>query len=324
MSVLSTPTGHLTNLSTVPRSTETGEDGTTTTHRIGLFPSAGDLALGRHARLCAHHQPLRVGRRWVRIARRRRSARAYDERHRGGGARSTDADYRCGRTSTVHINSGRRSGDGQLAGWGTRGALDGEATGAHRGEGDWRLTALEHPGDVEVLSYIRTERARHRRLPDQHARLRAAHRGGASGGDVQSGQQRQPQAASEGSAAEGVNGGGRGAARRCGAAHRGRRRQGGVRRARWSDAFAGGRGVAHGQRQGPGVRRIEAFDRRRGAGRSGHAGHWCARDRALQLRGLGVGQCRQGVVGRGRVGHGGLEVESELDPRAADAGLHSH
>ena len=46
MSLLWSPTGHLTNLSTVPDNTGSGEDGVTATHAVALFPSASDR-LGR-------------------------------------------------------------------------------------------------------------------------------------------------------------------------------------------------------------------------------------------------------------------------------------
>ena len=46
MSLLSSPTGHLTNLSTVPNATGSGEDGAGAAHSVALFPSASD-ALGR-------------------------------------------------------------------------------------------------------------------------------------------------------------------------------------------------------------------------------------------------------------------------------------
>ena len=46
MSLLSSPTGHLTNLSTVPDNTGSGEDGVTAAHGVALFPSASDR-LGR-------------------------------------------------------------------------------------------------------------------------------------------------------------------------------------------------------------------------------------------------------------------------------------
>ena len=46
MSLLWSSTGHLTNLSTVPDNTGSGEDGVTTTHSVALFPSASD-PLGR-------------------------------------------------------------------------------------------------------------------------------------------------------------------------------------------------------------------------------------------------------------------------------------
>ena len=46
MSLLSSPTGHLTNLSTVPDNAEAGADGGAAVHGVALFPSASD-ARGR-------------------------------------------------------------------------------------------------------------------------------------------------------------------------------------------------------------------------------------------------------------------------------------
>ena len=213
--------------------------------------------------LCAHHQPLRVGRRGAH----RRVRRC------GGGARSADADYRCGRDGAHQL---RRPGDGQFR-QGARGC-DGAA-----GEGDWRLE-LSSTLELEVLSYIRTEP---RRLPDQHARLRAAHRGGASGGDIQSGQQRHP--------------GEQSAARQPRAARPEVRIEGvddkGDSPGTVVTLSLGVRGVAHGQRQGPGVGR--GVERR------------CARRRGRQ------------VAADGEFGTAHRGDECALDPdRAPDQPLH--
>ena len=81
LNTLSTPTGHLTNLSTAPGYAGSDDDDATTTHRIGLFPSAGGR-VGASG-LCAGHQPLGVGRRGAhrRLRRRRGPLRSADAGH---------------------------------------------------------------------------------------------------------------------------------------------------------------------------------------------------------------------------------------------------
>ena len=132
MSVLSTPTGHLTNLSTIPHGSETGEDGVTTTHRIGLFPSASD-ALGRQG--------------FARVVNRSESEGdveivAWDDE----GTERGPLTLTIGPGETKHFNSDHLEGEE------TRADLSG-STGA--GEGSWRLD-LTSTLDLEVLSYIRT------------------------------------------------------------------------------------------------------------------------------------------------------------------------
>ena len=125
MSLLSSPTGHLTNLSTVPDNEADG------VHSVPLFPSASD-AYGRQG--------------FVRLVNRDRAGevtiRAYDD---------TDREYEAltlsiGAGETKHFNSNDLEGGASSKG------LNG-STGA--GEGDWRLE-LTSDLAIEVLSYIRT------------------------------------------------------------------------------------------------------------------------------------------------------------------------
>ncbi len=126
LSLLSSPTGHLTNLSTAPSNLLDG------VHEVSLFPSASDIS-GRQG--------------FVRVINRSESTaeitiRAHDE---------TDWEYE---PLTLSLDSGQvahfNSDDLEQgnAGKGLTGS-----TGA--GEGDWRLE-LTSDSDIEVLSYIRT------------------------------------------------------------------------------------------------------------------------------------------------------------------------
>ena len=126
LSLLSSPTGHLTNLSTAPSNLVDG------VHAVALFPSASD-ADGRQG--------------FVRVINRSESTAeitigAYDE---------TDWEYD---SLTLSLQGGQvahfNSNDLEQgnAGKGLTGS-----TGA--GEGDWRLE-LSSDADIEVLSYIRT------------------------------------------------------------------------------------------------------------------------------------------------------------------------
>ena len=126
MSLLSSPTGHLTNLSTAPDNETDGE------HSVPLFPSASD-ANGRQGFVRVVNHADEAGE--VTIA-------AFDD---------TDREYETltlaiGANETKHFNSD----DLELgnAGKGLAGS-----TGA--GEGDWRLE-LTSDLDIEVLAYIRT------------------------------------------------------------------------------------------------------------------------------------------------------------------------
>ena len=133
MSLLWSPTGHLTNLSTVPDNTGSSEDGVTTTHSVALFPSASD-PLGRQG--------------FVRVVNRGDHA---DEVHIDAwddeGTPRAPVTLAIGGGETKHFNS-----DDLETGNPGKG-LDG-STGS--GKGDWRLV-LTSPLELEVLAYIRTE-----------------------------------------------------------------------------------------------------------------------------------------------------------------------
>ena len=126
MSLLESPTDHLTNLSTVP---ELPEDGV---HGVPLFPAAGDDS-GRQGFVRAINRSDTAGEIHI---------KAYDE---------TERDYEAvtltiGANEVVHFNS-----DDLEQGSPQKGLSGG--TGA--GEGDWRLE-LTSDLEIEVLSYIRT------------------------------------------------------------------------------------------------------------------------------------------------------------------------
>ena len=126
MSLLESPTDHLTNLSTVP---ELAEDGV---HGVPLFPAAGDDS-GRQGFVRAINRSDTAGEIHI---------KAYDE---------TERDYEpvmltIGANEVVHFNS-----DDLEQGSPQKGLSGG--TGA--GEGDWRLE-LTSDLEIEVLSYIRT------------------------------------------------------------------------------------------------------------------------------------------------------------------------
>ena len=127
MSLLSSPTGHLTNLSTVP-----GSGGG---HGVALFPSAARWAQQGHqgfARVINRSDRAGV----VRIE-------AVDD---AGMARGP-VSLRIGAGETVHFNSGDLE-EGN--------AKKGLAEGTGSGTGDWRLEFTSGL-DLEVLAYIRTE-----------------------------------------------------------------------------------------------------------------------------------------------------------------------
>ena len=148
MSLLSSPTGHLTNLSTAP---DNDQDGV---HSVPLFPSASD-ARGRQG--------------FARVANRSDESgevtiEAFDD---------TDREYEVvtlsiGANETRHFNSD----DLELGN-----ADKGLAGSAGAGEGDWRLE-LSSELDIEVLSYIRTTdgflTAMHNLVPRSAKRHRVA------------------------------------------------------------------------------------------------------------------------------------------------------
>ena len=131
LNTLSTPTGHLTNLSTAPGYAESDDDGAT--YRIGLFPAAAD-ALGRQgfARIINHSDSDGE----VEIV-------AWDD----AGMAYGPLTLAIGGGETKHFNS-----DDLEEGNAEKG-LEG-ATGPP-GKGNWRLE-LSSTLELQVLSYIRT------------------------------------------------------------------------------------------------------------------------------------------------------------------------
>ena len=134
MSLLSSPTGHLTNLSGVPDNAESGDDGATTTHTVPLFPSASDSRRRQgFVRLINRSgQPGEVG------------VEAWDDEgmHRGPVTISIGAN------ETLHFNSTDLEEGNPQKGW-----LSG-GIGAP-GTGDWRLR-LSSTLELDILAYIRT------------------------------------------------------------------------------------------------------------------------------------------------------------------------
>ena len=127
MSLLESPTDHLTNLSTVPVEPQDG------VHVVPLFPKAGDES-GRQGFVRAINRSDTAGEIGI---------QAYDE---------TARDYEpimlaIGANEVAHFNSDDLEHDGGGKG------LSG---GVGAGEGDWRLE-MTSDLDIEVLSYIRTE-----------------------------------------------------------------------------------------------------------------------------------------------------------------------
>ncbi len=126
MSLLESPTDHLTNLSTVPRELEDG------VHSVPLFPAAGDDS-GRQGFVRVVNGSATDG---------EVSIKAYDE---------TERDYEA-LTLTISANEVVHFNSDDLEQGSPQKGLSG-GTGA--GEGDWRLE-LTSDLEVEVLSYIRT------------------------------------------------------------------------------------------------------------------------------------------------------------------------
>ena len=128
MSLLSGPTGHLTNLSTVPATRPPGEP-----HIVPLFPSASD-PLRRQGFLRVVNRSGRPG---------SVAVEACDD----GGTVCATATLALEAGRTRHFNSD----DLELGNPGK-----GLTTGTGPGVGDWRLT-LSSDLDIEVLAYVRTE-----------------------------------------------------------------------------------------------------------------------------------------------------------------------
>ena len=133
MSLLSSPTGHRTNLSTIPDNAESSEDGATTTHTAGLFPSASD-AKGRQGFVRVINRSEQTGE--VQID-------AWDDE----GMHPGPVTLSIGAGETVHFNS-----DNLEAGDTGKGLPNGVGAGT----GDWRLR-LSSSLELQVLAYIRTE-----------------------------------------------------------------------------------------------------------------------------------------------------------------------
>ena len=148
MSLLESPTDHLTNLSTVPAAPEDG------VHGVPLFPAAGDDS-GRQGFVRVINASDSGG---------EISIEAYDETERDYGRLTLSI----GANEVIHFNS-----DDLEQGSPGKGLSGG--TGA--GEGDWRLE-LTSDLEIEVLSYIRTEdgflTAMHDVAPSAETRHRVA------------------------------------------------------------------------------------------------------------------------------------------------------
>ena len=131
MSLLSSPTGHLTNLSTAPDNAELDEEGATTTHDVPLFPATTDPRRQGFARIVNRSDEAGT----VRID-------AFDDAGERYGPLTLDV----GAGESVHFNSSDLEDGNPAKGW---------ADGVGTGTGDWRLT-LGSRLDLRVLSYIRT------------------------------------------------------------------------------------------------------------------------------------------------------------------------
>ena len=135
MSLLASPTGHLTNLSGVPDNAAPGDDGATTTHTVPLFPAASDPE-GRQGFVRIINRSGQEGE--VRVE-------AWDDEgtHRGPVTVSIGAD------ETLHFNSTDLEEGNPKKEW-LSAAIGPPAT------GDWRLR-LSSTLALDVLAYIRTE-----------------------------------------------------------------------------------------------------------------------------------------------------------------------
>ena len=149
MSVLLSPTGHLTNLSTAPANVDEG------VHTVPMFPAASD-PLGRQGFVRVINQSASPGE--VTIS-------AFDDTDRDFGTSQLELDG----NQTAHFNS-----DDLEMGNVAKGLTGG--TGA--GDGDWRLELVSNL-DIEVLAYIRTTNdgfltAMHDTVPREGDRHRVA------------------------------------------------------------------------------------------------------------------------------------------------------
>ena len=133
MSLLWSPTGHLTNLSTVPDNTGPGEDGVDTAHAVALFPPASD-PLGRQG--------------FVRVVNRGDQAGAVQI-----DAWDDEGTHRAPVTLAIGVGETKHFNSDDLEGGNAEKGLEGSTD---SGEGDWRLE-LTSPLELQVLAYIRTE-----------------------------------------------------------------------------------------------------------------------------------------------------------------------
>ncbi len=128
MSLLESPAGHLTNLSTVPNNAESLTDGGWR-HRVSLFLAAGGTRTG-----------------FVRVVNRSNiSGEVAIEAVDDEGNRAGPVFLKLGSRQTVHFNSNDLEAGNHAKG----------LAGVGTGDGDWRL-ALTSELNLQVLSYIRT------------------------------------------------------------------------------------------------------------------------------------------------------------------------
>ena len=152
MSLLASPTGHITNLSTVPR-----QPGATA-HRVPLFPAAAA------ADATVDERPFRQG--FLRIVNRAAAGvvtiTAFDE----SPLQHEPVSLPIGAGATVHINSDDLEHGN---------AAKGLSAGVGDGVGDWRLE-LQSDSNIEVLAYIRTKDGFLTSMHEQVARLGDSYR----------------------------------------------------------------------------------------------------------------------------------------------------
>ena len=131
MSLLESPTGHLTNLTTAPAARPANTDGSSTTHTVPLFVSTANADRQGFVRIINHSGESGA----VEVD-------AIDDT----GQRFDPLTIALGAYESLHINSDDLE---------TGNADKGLSTGVGRGEGDWRLE-FESELDIEVLAYVRT------------------------------------------------------------------------------------------------------------------------------------------------------------------------